>query len=180
MLIRPRLYDERISALQTELAQAKAAKPTHPELLRQLQCIQDHRDQKKVNEVRLWEYKVESLRKTSVAQKSIIDSSYFQHVRDIREKVLEQANESFCKIQNDRFRSEDSVTNYWVPFSTQRGTQVAEQTAYNKEISILSGMAKYLGFPAAPELETAREPELEDDLSKMGVRRDALSPCLLH
>ncbi|KAL9111332.1 MAG: hypothetical protein Q9227_004209 [Pyrenula ochraceoflavens] len=175
-VLRDKLYDERISALQLELAQAKAPKPTHPDLQRQLRSVQQYRDQKKTNEVRLWEFKVESLRKTSAAQKSILDSSYFQKVRDIREHILELANESFCKIQNDRFRFEENTPKYWVPFSTQRGSQVAQQTAYNKEVSVLSGMAKHVGFPAAPEVVTARDAELDDDFSKMGISPTETQP----
>jgi hypothetical protein len=43
------------------------------------------------------------------------------------------------------------------------------QTAYNKEVSILSGIAKYVGFPAAPDVQGVNKSELDEDFEKMGV-----------
>jgi hypothetical protein len=43
------------------------------------------------------------------------------------------------------------------------------QVAYSNEVSILSGVAKYVGFPAAPPMASTTAAELEEDLEKMGV-----------
>jgi len=58
---------------------------------------------------------------------------------------------------------------YTIPFPDKRIQQVSQQTAYNKEVSILSGVAKYVGFPAAPELPSVQTNDLEGDIQKMGV-----------
>ena len=46
-----------------------------------------------------------------------------------------------------------------------------ERQAYNMEVQILSGIAKYIGFPAAPEVKGAASSEMQQDLEAMGVSR---------
>jgi hypothetical protein len=41
--------------------------------------------------------------------------------------------------------------------------------AYNKEVSILSGVAKYQGFPAAPDIRGATEDQVENDFDAITV-----------
>ena len=164
-----RLYDERIAGLNNELAQLSGPNPTHPELLRQVQLVQLYRDDKFEIEQKLLVFKIGALKRKSVAERSQIHSAYFQTVRDIRERHFERASEFFYRIQRDRFKTDDSLPNYTIPFPTRRSQQITQQTAYNKEVSVLSGVAKYVGFPAAPELTKARPSELDEDMEKMGV-----------
>jgi len=169
LLIIPRLYDERLAAVEAELAQLKSSKPTHPEYLKQLQCVQQYRDGKIDIEHKLWGYKVGTLKKKGVAERSQIHSAYFQTARDIREQILEEAGKNLYRLHHDRFKGADSDFAHAIPFPTKRSTQITQQNAYNKEVSVLSGVAKYVGFPAAPEMEGNRPAEMEIDLEKMGV-----------
>ena len=57
-----------------------------------------------------------------------------------------------------------------MPFPMRRSKQISQQTAYNTEVSVLSGFAKYVGFPAAPEIQPVRRQDLEEDLQNMGIR----------
>lgn len=131
--------------------------------------MQKYRDDKFDVEQKTLVYKVRALKTKSVAERSQIHSAYFQTVRDIREKHLEKASEFFYRIQRDRFKTDESTPNYSIPFPTRRSQQITQQTAYNREVSVLSGVAKYVGFPAAPEATTARQAELNEDMEKMGV-----------
>lgn len=167
--LRDRLYDERIAAINHELALLAESTPSHPELLRQLECVRKYRDDKFDVEQKLLVYKIGALKNKSVAERAQIHSAYFQTIRDIREKHLERLSEHFYKIQRDRFKSESSVPSYSIPFAERRSQQIIQQTAYNKEVSILSGVAKYVGFPAAPELPPSHQKELDEDMQKMGV-----------
>ena len=164
-----RLYDERIAALNSELAQLSGTNPTHPELLRQVQCVQQYRDEKFDIEQKLLVFKIGALKRMSIAGRSQIHSAYFQTVRDVREQHLERVSEHFYRIQRDRFKTDESIPSYSVPFPTRRSVQITQQTAYNKEVSVLSGVAKYIGFPAAPNIASARGAELDEDMEKMGV-----------
>jgi hypothetical protein len=168
--LRDRLYDERIAAINHELALLQSSRPSHPELLRQLEVVQKHRDEKFEVEQKLLVYKVGALKNKAVAERSQIHSQYFQTVRDIRERYLERISEHFYRIQRDRFKADSSIPSYTIPFPEKRSQQILQQTAYNKEVSILSGVAKYVGFPAAPELASSKQKDVEDDMHKMGVR----------
>lgn len=164
-----RIYNDKISQLEKELAELSGPSPSHAEFLRQQQCIQQYRDKKVDFEERLFSYKTTSLKQKSVSERSTILSSYFQRVREIRDEHLEGVSKAFYKLQRDRFKTEDSVPHYAIPFATRRSQQVQQQTAFNKEVSLLAGIAKYVGFPAGPSIEPVRQQDMEDDFEKMGV-----------
>ena len=174
--LRDRLYDERIAAINHELAQLDEKVPSHPELLRQLEAVRKYRDDKFEVEQKLLVHKVGALKNKSVADRSQIHSAYYQTVRDVREAHLERLSEHFYRIQRDRFKSETAMPSYTIPFPDRRSKRITQQTAYNKEVSILSGVARYVGFPAAPELAQSHQKELEEDMQKMGVRCLWLAP----
>ncbi|EXJ74149.1 uncharacterized protein A1O5_02443 [Cladophialophora psammophila CBS 110553] len=168
--LRDRLYDERIAAINHELQLLSEPKPAHPELIRQVEVVQKYRDEKYEIEQKLLVYKVGALKNKAVAERSQIHSQYFQTVRDIRERHLERLSEHFYRIQRDRFKADSSIPSFSIPFPERRSQQILQQTAYNKEVSILAGVAKYVGFPAAPELAASKQKDIEDDIQKMGVR----------
>ena len=167
--LRDRLFDERIAAINQELAQLTEDRPSHHELLKQLEVVQKYRDDKFGVEQKLLVYKIGALKNKSVAERSQTHSQYYQTVRDLREKHLERLSEHFYRIQRDRFKSDTPTPCYAIPFPEKKSKQIVQQTSYNKEVSILSGLAKYVGFPAAPELAQSQNKELEEDLQKMGV-----------
>ena len=150
-------------------------KPTHPDYLAMMQCIDARRDEKVRISDRLRELELETLKNYAVARRSQILVQYQQDVRDIREKRLEQLGKQWYEIQHDRRSYAGSVTDYALKFPTRRSQQILNQVAYSNEVSILSGVAKYVGFPAAPSMASTTAAELEEDLEKMGV-----SSILLH
>ena len=149
----------------------KSANPTHPEYLAMMQCIDARRDEKIRIADTLREYQVESLKRSAVAKRSQILTQYQQEVRDTREKKLEQLGKQWYEIQHDRRSYAGSVPDYTLKFPTRRSQQVQNQVAYSNEVSILAGVAKYVGFPAAPTMASATQAELDDDLEKMSVSR---------
>lgn len=166
---RDKLYDEKISQLNLELSQLSEPQTTHPELVKQFECVNKYRDEKQETEQKLLVFKVGALKRKSVAERSQIHSAYFQTVRDVRERHMERMSEHFYRIQRERFKSNQVTSTYTIPFPDKRIQQVTQQTAYNKEVSILSGVAKHVGFPAAPDLLAAKTTDLEGDLREMGV-----------
>lgn len=167
-----RLYDERVAQLTNELALLTQPDPTHPEYLAMVQCLDQRRDEKIQHEQILLQYKLKALEIKSVAERSQLHSQYFQTVRAVREKKLEEVGEQWYQIQRDRrgWEGSGSATDFTYKFPTRRSQQIAQQTAYNLEVSILSGVAKYVGFPAAPTVNGARSSEIDEDLQNMGVR----------
>ncbi|KAG5300945.1 transcriptional regulatory protein DEP1 [Histoplasma ohiense] len=167
--LRDRIYDERIANLNNELSQLTEENATHPEYLRQLSIIENYRDDKIKYERTLFKYKLSSLFNKSQAERCQTNSSYFQRAREVREKYLDDASSLHYRIQQDRFQNAEASPNFFISFPTRRSQQIAQQTAYNKEVSILSGVAKYVGFPAAPAILPARQNETDEDLAKMGI-----------
>lgn len=177
MLTINRIYDEKIAKIDRELEQLTSLEPTHPELLRQLDCVRRHRDKKITYEHTLFQYRLQSLLTRSLADRASLHSTYFQRIRDTRERHATAVSKQFYAIQHDRFKTEELGAHHYIPFPTRRSQQIAQQTAYNQEVSVMAGVAKYVGFPAAPSLSAARTTEMDEDFDKMGVSR---SFCLLH
>ncbi|PYH46658.1 uncharacterized protein BP01DRAFT_293382 [Aspergillus saccharolyticus JOP 1030-1] len=176
--LRDKIYDERISKLNRELEMLDGPNPTHPEFLRQLDCLARYRDSKIKYEHTLFQYRNEALLNKSLAERAQAHSTYFQRARDIREKHSSMISKQFYSIQHDRFKTDDVSPQHNIPFPTRRSQQIAHQTAYNHEISIMAGIAKYVGFPAAPALSAARPSELEQDLEKMGISIETKPPVI--
>lgn len=173
-MFRDRLYDERLEQLNREEAMLREDKPTHPEYLEMMKCIDARRDEKLRISEKLREYELKALKTYAVARRSQILVQYQQDVRDIRERKLELLGKQWYEIQHDRRSYAGSVPDYTMKFPTRRSQQMHNQVAYSTEVSILSGVAKYVGFPAAPPMATATESELADDLAKMGRSRHPL------
>ena len=133
------------------------------------EAIDRHRHQKIDYQQKFLKLKLETLRRESVASKQQIQSQYMQTVREMRDDALSQLNNSIYQMQRERRRGDNDSADPLFFFSNNRAQQVVQQTAYNREVSILSGVAKHVGFPAAPVIKKARPNELEDDMRNMGV-----------
>ncbi|KAI9831882.1 MAG: hypothetical protein M1819_004604 [Sarea resinae] len=167
---RDRLFDERLAQLSNELAMLTQPDSTNPEFLAMLQCLDARRDEKIAQEQTLLSYKIRSLEVRCIAERSQLHSQYFQSVRAIREKKLEEVGEQWYQIQRDRRGLEGTVPDFSYKFPARRSQQITQQTAYNLEVSVLSGVAKYVGFPAAPPIEGARPSEMDEDFQKMAIK----------
>ena len=77
-------------------------KPTHPEYLAMMKCIDARRDERFRISEKLREYELQALGNYAVARRSQILVQYQQDVRDIREKKLEQLGQQWYEIQHDR------------------------------------------------------------------------------
>lgn len=149
--------------------------PIHPEYLAMMQCIDGRRDERLRIEKRRVEYQRETIDKSAIARRGQLLSQFYQEVRDIREKKLELLGKQWYEIQHDRRGYGSNVEDYALKFPIKRSEQLKNQYAYNTEVSVLSGIAKYRGFPAAPAMAPATSSELEDDFKKMGVSKFQLA-----
>ena len=143
--------------------------PIHPELLAMKEVIDQRRDQKVDYENHLMRLKLTTLQKESVANKAQVHSQYMQTIREIRDGHLGSLNQRCYRVQRERRNGEGDVPDCMYAFTTKRSQQITHQTAYNAEVSILAGVARYVGFPAAPVISNARSKEIDDDFRSMGV-----------
>ncbi|RKF61994.1 putative transcriptional regulatory protein dep1 protein [Erysiphe neolycopersici] len=178
-IFRERLYEERLKQLNDEDHMLRQPQPSHPKYLPWLQCIDARRDERIRIAEKQHTYKLQCLKKVAVAQRSQILAQYQQEIRSIREKKLEQLGEQWYKIQNDRRSSAGVCPEFSLKFPRKKSQQLSNHIAYCNEVSVLSGVAKYVGFPAAPNMAPASATELEEDLEKIG-RSKRYSQASLH
>jgi len=173
---RERLYQERLDQLNQEEAMLNCDNPTHPEYLAMLKCIEDRRQERiRLSEVEL-QLKLSVLRRRAVAERAQMMSQYYQAVRESREDVLEELGQEWYEIQQERRRYANTIPDYGIPFPTSKSQTIRQAVAYNKEVSIISGFAKHVGFPAAPAIHGASDDQLESDLEAMARAREPPRP----
>lgn len=159
-----------MAAAEAELAQLLQPSPIHSDYLGMLQCITARRDKKIGQEKRLHHYKKQSLRQEAVGNRSQLLSQYFQEAREIREDILYDLGKQWYSIQKERRSAQvDPKFDRHIYKFGKRKHQIKRQAKYNLEVSVLSGVAKYVGFPAAPEISGAKSAELDSDLKAMQV-----------
>jgi hypothetical protein len=168
---RQKAQNDRLAELDAELAMlATKGECKHPEYLRQVACV-DARYAKQVDETRAFRrFKTESIRRTTLGERSQLHSQYFQHARELREDVMVELGEDWYNIQKERRQVNQSNDElYMRKFPEKKSVQIRHQAKYNLEVSVLSGVAKYVGFPAAPDIAGAEGDVLDDDLRAMKV-----------
>lgn len=171
LIFRDRLFEERMEQLNKEELMLKQTQPSHPEYLAMLQCLDLRRNEKLRIAGKLRDFELQSLKKVAVAQRSQILVQFKQEVREVREKKIEQIGEQWYKIQHDRRNCASASPEFSLKFPTKKSQQVINHIAYSNEVSILAGIAKHVGFPAAPIMAPATASELEDDLEKMSASK---------
>jgi hypothetical protein len=179
------LFEERLAQIDAELDLLKGPNPTHPDYLAILECLDARRDEKIELENRLLHYRVKALTTRSKAERAQVHTQYLQTTRVLRETVLSQIFEESRqlrrgwegvvpgKIQLVLHWKSSLLTNsqgLCYKFPTKRSEQILHQMAWNKEVSILAGVAKYHGFPAAPAPWTLKQNDVDTDLKAMGIK----------
>lgn len=158
-----RLYEERLDQCQDELAMLQKPSFDHPELLMMKEVIDRRLHQKVEYERTLLKFKLESLQRESIAEKAQIHSQYMQTAGSIRDAALARINKAIYQTQRERRSCETDGSDYMYEYTPKRSQQIVQQTAYNGELSLLSGIAKYVGFPAAPSINKVKETEFDSD-----------------
>lgn len=142
--------------------------PTHKEFLNMKQCLDERLDQKMQEFDTEYNFRIKAQEKWAVAQRAQIWGQFFQAVREKREQALEALNKQWYDIQTAR-RNAHSVQDWGILFPKDPTQRVKNAIAYNSEVSTLSGMARYEGFPAGPEMKGASAAELKADMQAMEV-----------
>ncbi|KAI0136354.1 Sds3-like-domain-containing protein [Xylariales sp. AK1849] len=166
-----RLYEERLEQLNREEAMLKSDTPTHHEYLAMMECIDVRRDEKLRIAEKEYEFNMESTGRWAVARRAQIHSQYFQDIREHREKAMAELGQHWYAIQAQRRTQANNVPDYGIRYPESQAQRVRDALAYNKEVSILSGIAKYEGMPGAPEMHGASMQELDDDFEAMNQGR---------
>ncbi|KAK4981878.1 Transcriptional regulatory protein [Elasticomyces elasticus] len=166
-----KLNHDRLTALDAELEMLYQPKPTHPEYLAKTSCIDAYRDNKLRVEQVSYNYKMQQLELKRDTGRDQAHSQYFQEVREYREEAMERLGDQLYKIQKERRQlAMSEEPDYIYKFPTKRSEQVRQQAKINREVSILSGIKKNIGMPAAPAIGGPQAGDIDRDLQAMGVR----------
>ena len=165
----PRMYDERHAELSAELDLLHQPTAPHKDFMAMRQALDARRDEKQRLEQINLQYKIQNLQKKILATRAQMHCQHYQKVREIRDDYLERLNSDYCQIQRERRQFIRKEPHFTYKFETDKPKQVENQTKYNKEVSLLSGIARHKGFPGAPELESAMSEDVEGDFREMRV-----------
>lgn len=175
-ILQHKFVDENLAVAERELQMLKQPNCIHPEYLLMMKSIDERRADKIAYETKLLEYKRENLEIITAAERHQMHSQYFQTVRHVREGILEECNQRVYELQKGRRSLGCDDTQYMIKLPEKRSDQIRQQTAYNLEVSVLSGVAKYVGFPAAPDIRPARPVDIDDDFRAMKIATRAAPP----
>lgn len=169
---REKLNTERLASLAAELHLLSQPDCTHPEYVRQVAAV-DARLQKQVREAHAhYNYRMKAMKERVLGERSGMHAQFYQSVREIRETSLDKLGEEWYAIQKERRGgselAEEAAGSY--RFEKDRAVQIKRQAKYNREVSVLSGLAKWVGFPAAPDLEGVDQSGVQGDFRAMKVR----------
>ncbi|KAK0617946.1 Sds3-like-domain-containing protein [Bombardia bombarda] len=173
---RERLYQERLQRLNQEEAMLNCENPIHPEYLAMLQPINERKEKRVKAATQELEYRMQMMERRAVAERAQILTQYTQSVRELRQKVLEELGQEWYDIQAERRRFANAIPDYGIHYPETKTQSIRHAVAYNKEVSILSGFAKHVGFPAAPPIHGVSEDQLENDLEAIIRAREPPPP----
>ncbi|KAK6541013.1 hypothetical protein TWF694_008394 [Orbilia ellipsospora] len=171
--LRDKIVEERVAEIDKEIAMLQDG--THPELILMSQAIEAHKKEKIEKANTLLGFQLETAEQERIANRAAIWAQYSQEIRETREKCFSEANKLWWAIHRERRAADTSVSDYVYKIPKSLSTQINHRTRYNAEVSLLSGIAKHVGFPAAPAIMGATNDEVRADLEAMGVRRRILS-----
>ncbi|KAK0925056.1 Transcriptional regulatory protein [Friedmanniomyces endolithicus] len=167
---REKLYDERLATMNAELSMLAQPDCQHPEYLPQVACVNARREKQMREAQAFYHYRLTSIRQRTLGDRSQLQSQYHQHIREMRESVMYQLGEEWYNIQKERRQQHQEKDDAYIyKFPAKKSAQIRQQAKYNQEVSVLSGVAKYVGFPAAPDINGAEGDLLEDDLKAMKI-----------
>ncbi|KAI0398596.1 hypothetical protein F5Y17DRAFT_9806 [Xylariaceae sp. FL0594] len=168
---REKLFEERLEQLNREEAMLRSANPTHPEYLAMMHCINARRDERIRVANQELKLSIETAERCAVARRAQIHSHFFQAIRESRERILAELGQHWYDIQHERRKHANNVPDFGLRFPKNPTERVRHALSYNREVSILSGIAKYEGMPAAPDMQGVTLQELEDDLDTIARHR---------
>ncbi|KAF3928181.1 hypothetical protein AA313_de0205793 [Arthrobotrys entomopaga] len=165
--LRDKIVEERVAEIDKEIAMVQDG--THPELILMSQAIEAHKKEKIDKANTLLGFQLETAEQERIANRAAIWGQYSQEIRETREKCFSEANKLWWAIHRERRAADTSVSDYVYKIPKSLSTQINHRTRYNAEVSLLSGIAKHVGFPAAPAIMGATNDEVRADLEAMGL-----------
>jgi hypothetical protein len=169
---RQRLVNESLASAEHELQLLNQPDCVHPEYLRQVSCIDERKAKQEREANAYYRYRIQAVRERTLGERAQLHSQYFQTARELRENMLYALGEDWYGIQKERRQQhQEGEERFLYKLPSKKSEQIRQQAKYNQEVSVLSGIAKYVGFPAAPNISGVEGLGLEDDFKAMRVSK---------
>ncbi|KAK6532962.1 hypothetical protein TWF281_007129 [Arthrobotrys megalospora] len=165
--LRDKIVEERVAEIDKEIAMLYDG--SHPELVLMSQSIEAHKKEKIEKANILLGFQKQTAEVERIANRAAIWAQYNQEIRETREKCFSEANTQWWAIHRERRAADTSLSDYVYRIPKSPSTQINHRSRYNAEVSLLSGIAKHVGFPAAPTITGASADEVRADLEAMGL-----------
>ncbi|KAK9454172.1 Sds3-like-domain-containing protein [Dipodascopsis uninucleata] len=163
--LRDRLHEDKILRLQAEIDMCHDG--THPELAGVYGQISRTRDEK----VRLADcqlkYRRRCIENQTKSFREHIHQQFLRNKAEFRSKMIRETTELWYRVNKERRQIDTLVPYYGYQITDKRSVLVRQRQAEYQEIAILSGIARYIGFPAAPEIKSATQDEIAEDLDAL-------------
>ncbi|KAF2859091.1 hypothetical protein K470DRAFT_259123 [Piedraia hortae CBS 480.64] len=168
---RRRIYDERLASMNEALSALSAPDCQHVEYQRQVVCVDARRERQVREAYAYYALRLQSIRRTTLGERAQLMCQYDQEVRDLRDRTLAELCRDSASLQRERRQQYQKDEQYLYKFPADRDAQLLRQAKYNHEVSVLSGMSKYVGFPAAPDVQGANDGQADEDMREINVTR---------
>ncbi|KAL7270744.1 hypothetical protein RUND412_006533 [Rhizina undulata] len=165
--LKDRIYSEKLKRAEIEMKMIQDG--THPECIAQKACIDQRLEEKIKLANAQYKHAMESLDIATRVTRAQQHSQYFQRARALREEKLSACSELWYNIQRERRAGDTLVPEYSYRMPDRGSTRIKHRQQYNWEVALLTGISKYVGFPAAPDVVGASEEEKVNDLEAMGI-----------
>lgn len=167
--LRDRIHADKMARFIAEIEMC--AEGTHPELESVYEQIQTLHDAKIRRAEQRRKYQRICIDNQTRASRDQLHQQFLKDQADTRAKLLLNTTEEWYRVNRERRVMDALVPEYGYRPSESRSVQARQRTALNYEIASLESLSRYVGFPAAPEMQPGTEDEIEEDLKKLSEAR---------
>ncbi|KAK9329993.1 Sds3-like-domain-containing protein [Lipomyces starkeyi] len=163
--LRDRLHDDKIARLQAEIEMCLDG--THPELATVYDELAEARDRRIMLADAHRKYRRRCIENQTRSYRTHIHQQLYKNNANLRAAMIQETTETWYKVNRERRAMDTVVPFYGYRIPEKRPVIYRQRQAQYNEIALLTGIAKYIGFPAAPEIKSATADEVAEDMEAL-------------
>ncbi|KAK9368928.1 Sds3-like-domain-containing protein [Lipomyces kononenkoae] len=163
--LRDRLHDDKIARLQAEVEMCLDG--THPELATIYDELAEARDKRIQLADAHRKYRRRCIENQTRSYRTHIHQQLYNNHASLRASMIQETTETWYKANRERRALDTVVPFYGYRVPEKRSVIYRQRQAQYNEIALLTGIAKYIGFPAAPEIKSATADEVAEDIAAL-------------
>ncbi|ODQ52391.1 hypothetical protein SAICODRAFT_26059 [Saitoella complicata NRRL Y-17804] len=160
--LRDQLFKETLGDLDKDIEMVNDG--THPELVLQMELIADNRTKRLKLAEATKRFCIQNIRNEHDAMEYHTRMQFIQEKAKLRQSMITEISAKWFQVHRERRVLDMPVPEFGYQVPDRRSTQLKQRRAYDLEVMILTGLKKYIGFPAAPDVSGATNEEAMSDL----------------